>query len=289
VVYVPSANAVRRSEIAWYDTAGRMQGKLLDEQSVDEVAVSPDESKIALRRFDTRKGAYDLYSYDVARGVRTRVTGGLSNHRHFVWAPDGNSLYFSSDRAGMYDIYVQADDGASPARAVWKGGDDKHPSSVSPDGRYLLATLYTPATRDDLYLVTLDGSAPPKPLVATEGGEGDAQFSPDGKWIAYTSSREGRSQVYVRGFPEGRSVQVSIDGGSSPGWSADGKQIFFRTPSDAVYVVTVAPQPSKPQLLFTPAPGTRLTYSRRSNRFAVVNTPSSADVITNYTNAWTAK
>jgi TolB protein len=187
----------------------------------------------------------------------------------------------------LYDVYLQADAGASAARPIWEGGEDKHLLDISPDGRYVLARLYSPVTLDDLYLFTLDGSAPPKPLVVTDGVELDARFSPDGKAIAYSSAREGSSQVYVRGLPDGRSVQVSIDGGIRVQWSADGTQLFFRTMSD-VYAVTMnGLQPSKPKLLFPAPPDSYIAYSARSNRFIVVTTNAHDGIsMHNYNTSW---
>jgi Tol biopolymer transport system component len=117
--------------------------KLFDDVSVDQLSLSPDDSKIAMTRFEPKKGASGIYVYDVTRGIRSKLTGGLANHDQIVWSRSGDRILFSADGDGMYDIYGRSDDGATPPQPVWQEGDDKHPVSISPDGRFLLARQYS--------------------------------------------------------------------------------------------------------------------------------------------------
>jgi len=83
---------------------------------------------------------------------------------------------------------------------------------------------------------------------------GGARFSPDGHWVAYVSDESGRNEVYVRPYPEGTRVQISVAGGSQPVWSSNGHELFFRS-GDELLAVTVSPGPnfsaSKPVVLFS--------------------------------------
>ena len=78
----------------------------------------------------------------------------------------------------------------------------------------------------------------PEPLVATRANERSARFSPDGRWIAYTSDRSGRDEVYVRQFePRGETDHlISTAGGREPVWSRDGTELFYRTGNSLVAV-----------------------------------------------------
>jgi hypothetical protein len=75
----------------------------------------------------------------------------------------------------------------------------------------------------------------PAPVVATEYPESMARVSPDGRWVAYQSTRSGRVEVYVRPFaPAGSGaaaagpvIQISAEGGRAPKWRGDGKELFF--------------------------------------------------------------
>ena len=90
----------------------------------------------------------------------------------------------------------------------------------------------------------MEGDHPYKPLLQKEYTEFQPQISPDGKWMAYVSSESGNREIYVRPFPDvdkGR-WQVSKDGGDSPLWSPDGKELFYRK-NDEVIAVSVETEP----------------------------------------------
>lgn len=271
VLFLPSSNALTPREIGWYDISGKLLEMLMDEQArVDTARVSFDETKIALARFDSRKGANDIWVHDVSRGVRSRVTSGRSNHRSAVFDPKGERLYFSSDRLGIFDIFSQHEDGTSPAELVWRSGEDKSVLDISPDGKYLLITIETATRRDDIWLFPLDRSEKPRALISTEAPDGPALFSPDGKWITYASLISGRSEAYVKPLNGGRAVQVSIDGGRGPEFSADGKKIFFGADRKiwmaTLFDATGQLRPGKPVALFD-LTGSWFATSRRDDRF----------------------
>ena len=294
LVYLPASNGEQKVQAGWYDRGGRLVEKLFDDVSVRGLWLSPDDTKIAMERFDSKKGAFDIYVYDIARGIRSRLTGGLANHSQATWSTDGSRILFSADGDGMYDIYAQPDDGATPPQPVWKGGDDKHPHSISPDGRWLLALQYSAKTKNDLWLVPLDGSAKPSPLIVTDESESSAHFSPDGKWFVYGSSQSGRREVYVRAFPNGRSVQVSIDGGESASWSPDQSEIYFFTLAGDVMAAPfraagATPQPGKPAVLFhAPSPMLFFAPSHKPGRFigSVRTAPEESVKVINYLSGW---
>src|SRR5262249_16385931 len=114
------------------------------------------------------------------------------------------------------------------------------PTDWSSDGRYILYTALGPRTGNDIWVLPLEGDRKPFPVVQTEFSENLAQFSPDVHWIAYQSTDSGASQVYAQGFPKpGRRIQVSARGGSRPGWSRDGKELYYVAPGRKLMVVEV--------------------------------------------------
>jgi Tol biopolymer transport system component len=102
--------------------------------------------------------------------------------------------------------------------------------SWSPDGRWLLYQRGTGALTNDLWLLSLSEDHQQKPFAATPFNETQAQISPDGRWVAYQSNEGGEDQIFVRPFPAGDGKwQISIDGGTRPKWSANGRELFFRS------------------------------------------------------------
>jgi Tol biopolymer transport system component len=81
----------------------------------------------------------------------------------------------------------------------------------------------------------------PVPFLQSESNEGQGQFSPDGRWIAYTSDESGQFEVYIRPFPgPGGKRQVSISGGSFPRWRRDGKELYYLTTENMIMVCDIA-------------------------------------------------
>jgi len=140
--------------------------------------------------------------------------------------------------------------------------DTKLPMSWSPDGRFLLYEEQTSKTRVDLWVLPFQNSAgtehqPGKPiaLLTTPYSEGNAVFSPDGRWVAYLSNETGTTQLYVRSFDPADPVrsfadagvwQISRDGvragvGNSTTWTRGGKELIFEAPDGSVMNVDVTP------------------------------------------------
>ena len=103
------------------------------------------------------------------------------------------------------------------------------PSSWSPDGRWLAFHGLHPENLRDIYVVQVDSAENPIPVAVTSANERGAQFSPNGRWLAYTSDETSSDEVYVVSFPEIRGKrQVSAGGGTRPQWSATSDELFFQ-------------------------------------------------------------
>ncbi|SPF55171.1 Serine/threonine protein kinase (fragment) [Candidatus Sulfopaludibacter sp. SbA4] len=140
--------------------------------------------------------------------------------------------------------------------------------SISPDGRRIAFSRLDSSSGNDLWTLPLDLSDPdrPKPgepeLFLREPGEqANPVFSPDGRWIAYSSLSGTVTQVFVRPFPNTPSAgkwQISTNGGTFPVWSRNGKEIWYFAPDNRVMVVSCIAKgaslaPDKPRL-WSPAP-----------------------------------
>jgi len=236
-------------QLTWFDRQGKLVSVFGQPGADQDIVLSPDGTRGAVR--DAVSAAQgDLWTLDFARGVRTRFTFRQSPGTDAVWSLDGSRIAFAAN-SNRDTIYEKAASGAGDEKELLKEPGKIHfPSSWSRDGRFLLYTVTnTPKTGNDLWVLPLQGDRKPVRLLGTEFNEREARFSPDMRWIAYTSNESGRFEVYVRPFVasgasgapslgEGK-WQVSRDGGNSPRWRADGKELIFQAPPDGTAKMAV--------------------------------------------------
>ena len=225
LAYVPGRIFNAERELVWVDRRGEATPVTETRRRYAVPSLSPDGRRIAMRVGGENQ---DVWIQDLARGISTRLTFEATSESHPVWTPDGRRIIYRSD-SPAFDLYWKATDGSGPAEPLYISEFDKHPLSVSPDGRTLLYAEAHPETNRDLWLLPLEGERKPEPFLRTPFTETRARFSPDGRWVAYQSDESGRNEVYVRSFQgPARRVQVSTEGGGSPVWSRDGKELFYR-------------------------------------------------------------
>ena len=197
--------------------------------------LSPDGRRLSMTVL--RGDNWDIWSYDLERGVATRLTFDPTIETEQIWTPDGEHLVYSSDAGGVDNMYRRRADGSGDAERLAEAEAPQWPSSVSRDGRFLAFTQAT--NRTDVGVLALDGSGKPEMFVATQFAEATPAFSPDGRFLAYASTESGRWEVYVRPFPAGQGKwQVSDAGGAYPLWSSDGRELYWRT-NDGVMMADV--------------------------------------------------
>jgi eukaryotic-like serine/threonine-protein kinase len=250
-------------QLTWYDRQGKVLGTAGQPAVYGPPALSPDGSRAIVVGPDSQ-GNYALWMLDFSRDTTTRFTFG-SGARYPVWSADGKRVIFASSSRSTYDLYEKPASGASGEELLLKSSENKFPTDVSPDGRFLLYNSVDPHTGHDIWVLPLQGARKPFPFLRTQFNEADAHFSPDGHWVAYVSDESGRNEVYVRPFPAdlnaanasgaGAKWQVSYggDGGGDPRWSAYGKKLFFLDNSAVMEAdVTTSPtfQASTPKALF---------------------------------------
>jgi Tol biopolymer transport system component len=164
---------------------------------------------------------------EISRGTQSRLTFHPRWEVYPVWSPDGSRIAFAWDKEGHTDIYLKAA-GGGVEELLLKERRATYPLDWSRDGRLLLFSALDPKTGSDLWLLHLEGSRTPRPLLQTPFNEGEARISPDGRFFAYTSDESGRPEVYVRPLASmAEQWQVSTQGGTKAQWRRDGKELFY--------------------------------------------------------------
>jgi dipeptidyl aminopeptidase/acylaminoacyl peptidase len=219
-------------ELTWFDRSGKPAGTLGEPGEFWSVDFSPDHKRVAV----TLRGQNDdIWIYDVARALPTRITVSPAAERNPVWSPDGRSIaYFSNDKVS-WDLYRKLADGTGNEEVLYSDKANKVPTSWSRDGKFLLFWRNDVKTTNHIWVLPMGEptGATPKAFpwlgAATQFNELMAKFSPDGHWVAYQSNRSGRFEIYVAPFsePGGKHTQVSNGGGGYPRWRADGNEIFY--------------------------------------------------------------
>ena len=222
LVYEP-ATAVRAvATLAVVDRGGSVRALTEGTGLLQEFSVSPDGHSVAARVAAQND---DVWTFDLSRGSPLRLTFEPGDEIWPQWTPDGARIAFGT-RVGR--IFWKPADGTGQREEISRGEFPRWPSSFSPDGKKLAIVEIHPARKRDILMMSLDGARKVEPFLATDADERDPKFSPDGRWIAYASDEGGRDEIYLRpiGAPGGRK-RVSSDGGTSPVWSRNGRELFF--------------------------------------------------------------
>jgi serine/threonine protein kinase len=277
-------------QLTWFDRQGHVMSTVGEPGLFRTLALSPDNTKLAFER--VVEGNRDVWVYDFATGRTTRLTTDPAADYAASWNPNGRTIAFFSSR-NPPGIYQRASNGAGEDELLLKFEELRlvmmpNAGGWSRDARFMTLFPNAAGANPGLFVLPLGGaSGPPEerkalPLVPAETRARGGRFSPNGRWIAYTSNKTGKDESYVVPFDpasfssSGNPAEfiVSKDGGISPHWSGDGKEIFYLAPDGGVMSVAVTTSPEfkagVPKLLFKVPPGvTFWDVSNNGKRFLI--------------------
>jgi Tol biopolymer transport system component len=220
--------------------------------------LSPDGTRLAVVRGDAPESTNeDVWVYDLTTNTERQLTFDPAPDLYPVWTPDGQRIVFTSSRAGGRNLFWRPADGTGRDEQLTTSPNAQSPWTWSRDRMELILVERGPKTDWDIWVLSMTGDRSPHVLIQTPFAETSPAVSPDGRWIAYYSGESGRSEVYVRPFPnvDDGKWRVSRDGGGDPLWGPDGRELFYLSIDGAQLIaVPVITQPTfsagAPKILF---------------------------------------
>ncbi len=307
LVYEPGSRALG-TDLLWLDRSGKVLNKVGVQAFYKGAGqLSPDGKRLAVSMGDPQA---DIWVFDLARGSHTRLTFGGATHLMPSWSPDGQRIIYvrqsgvtavtgSSLRArlanggGQEEILMEGENSATAhtlTEPQW-----------SPDGRFILHLEQSGPTVTGVWALPTFGDKKPFAIVQPQTPQAriiQARLSPDGRWLAYSSTESGREEVYVTHFPGGAGKwQVSQTGGTFPEWRADSKEIYYFGFDAFLYAATVdtksdefelGPVRALFQVSYISAVGGAYDVSPDGQHFIFATNPESASTPLVLVTNWTA-
>jgi Tol biopolymer transport system component len=223
-------------QLTWFDRSGRPVDALPAEASGGQPQISPDGLLVAVQRIGA--SGRSIWATDLTRKSSSPVTFGRRDVSP-VWSPSGRRLAFLHVVGKDAGVHIVDVTDASKDQ-FFEGTIADAPTFWSPDEKYLLLQ----ARRNGIILFALDGSQKPIPVGSRNGVSGQGRISPNGKFLAFTSNESGRNEIWLQAIPPGSlQKRVSINGGQSPRWKSDGKELFFVSPDAEMMAVDITLDP----------------------------------------------
>jgi Tol biopolymer transport system component len=281
-----SRDQPRRRRLGWVDRAGRELDVVGELAAYSGPRLSPDGKRIAVCIWDAPRVA-DIWLIDTERNTTSRFTFTPGRDWMPVWSPDGEEIAFASDREGPVEMFKKSARGAHTAERLQVPERYDVPVDWSADGRLIAVVGWEEESRSNILLLPTDEDGESVLFLSSPFLESQARFSPDGKYLAYSSNETGTGEIYVQSYPSAEGKwQISNQGGTEPEWRRDGQELYYLSPDRTMMSVAVTTDPAfsagVPEPLFSapviPSPyeWNRYAVSADGERFLLV-APVSAD------------
>ncbi len=251
--------------LVWYGRDGKRLGALGDPGFYRQIALSPDETRLTVERYDAKTSTWDIWLLETRSAIFSRLTFSPADDSDPVWSPDGRQIAFNSNRKGQLDLY-RKEIGSGQEELLLENAERKVPEAWLKDN----SILYTNFQGKTIYRLPLQGDRKPEILLQTEFPKDEPHVSLDERWVAYGSLESGRWEVYVASFPRFTDRrQVSSSGGGQALWRKDGRELYYFSLDGKMMAVDVKVgatlETGLPRVLFE----TRLRPSPLMDQYAV--------------------
>ncbi len=222
-------------QLKWFSPDGTPLATVGPPDRYVGLRISPNGTE-TMAFIDDATGSRDIWRLELTRNVRSRVT--FDNQGNFgIWSPDGQRIAFTG--LTRQTLFEKGAGETAQGRALLRADYALYPADWSRDG--LLYTTVTPATNYDVWLLSMGAAGKATPLFQSPAAERHAQFSPDGRWIVFSSDESGRDEVYVQAFPNATTRRVvSTGGGGYPRWGKKGNGLFYVSADNRLVAVPVS-------------------------------------------------
>jgi serine/threonine-protein kinase len=223
LVYVPfGSRDDLQVRLEWIDRQGKESPIIDSIQPYGDGTVSPDGQKIAMAM---RAANDDIWVYHIPRGTLTRLTFGGGNSDLPMWSPDGNRVLYTSERNRSYSLFAKPWDGSGDEEKIgdMPGIAGLSSPAISPDGK---SVAYP--RKGDIWIMRTDKGGMSEQFTQARAEEFDPSFSPDGRWLSYSTDETGQPEVCVVPYPRRTGKwQVSTHGGYFGRWLRGGKELIY--------------------------------------------------------------
>jgi dipeptidyl aminopeptidase/acylaminoacyl peptidase len=254
-----SAQNVRR--LTWFDRQGRPLGTIGEPGVYLDAAISPDGKRVLYSRARPGIWTYDIWSFDLERGVESAVTDSIDSEFAPLWLPDGKSIVYSRVEGPAPQIWLRKLATGEERRLAPTNGFQQA-TSISPDGRTLAYNERPSGGPFEAWTVSLADSTPPRKfsLSAVRAAADDERatkysspqappvllrFSPDGRTVALLSAESGRTEAYVARIDvPGEKIRVSSGGATQLRFSRNGEELYYLSQDGRLMAVPIRSSPS---------------------------------------------
>ena len=220
---------------------GMIEHRMKVKVSETYATFSRDEKYIATDALDESAKNTDLWIHDIQRNSDTRLTFDKGTEIVPEWSPDGAKIYFSSNRSGVFSIYAKNSNGTGDEQLIYSQQSHSYVTDVSNDGKKLLLSINSQGPQKwDIGMFDI-AEKKYTPLLTSDFSEWVGVFSPDGRWFAYQCNETGKYEIYIRptdGSPS--KWQVSTNGGLSPQWLNNGKEIMYNVADQQIFSAPIS-------------------------------------------------